>query len=246
MRPILIRVTAFSIGALVFWLLYFLRVFTAIPAGASVPSDDTMHALRMAGSLAVASGLGAFLGLGAARGASRSVPVWLAAPVGLLFGFLTLSVLGRVRVTVLPILAGMMGFLLIVAFAAAFFVWLCAMTLQLAGRHFVDIKKGIHPNQLNGGGETQLLAGFVTLAPGHNAVAACTGVWLRLTTWDPCRALRRVGSASGICRGTGRPVQGSIQNMGKDRPARRFRHVWTVASLDRLDAMRAGRVTGPL
>jgi len=141
MRPILIRVTAFSIGVLVFWLLHFLRVFTAIPAGASVPSDDTMRALRMAGSLAVASGLGAFLGLGAARGASRSVPVWLAAPVGLLFGFLTLSVLGRVRVTALPILAGMMVFLLIVAFAAAFSVWLFAMTLQLARRHFVDVKR---------------------------------------------------------------------------------------------------------
>jgi hypothetical protein len=139
MRAILVRAVVFAIGAFAFWLAYFLeqlRLFAA--QGHTLHGTPVLDTFRNAGELALSSGIGAFLGLAAARRATPLLPVWLTVPAGLLLGFLTgPEALGRSDV---PILRTKLGCLLIVAIAAAIFAWLCVQSVQRLRRCFPAIR----------------------------------------------------------------------------------------------------------
>ena len=139
MRAILVRTVVFSMGVFAFWLAYFLQQLRFFVAQGHTPyGTPVLDAFRQAGALALSSGIGAFLGLAAARRAIPRLPVWLTVPAGLLLGLLTgPDALGRVPKTRL-------GFLLIVAIAAAIFAWLCAQSVQLLRHHFPAIRNEYH------------------------------------------------------------------------------------------------------
>ncbi len=135
MRAILVRAVVFAMGVFAFWLAYFLEQPRLMIAQGHTPyGTPVLDAFRQAGALAFSSGIGAFLGLAAARRAAPRLPVWLTVPAGLLLGLLTgPDALGRVPKT-------LRGFLLTVAIAAAIFAWLCVQSVQLLRHHFPAIR----------------------------------------------------------------------------------------------------------
>jgi len=145
MRTILIRVIVFSMGVFAFWVTHFLRVYGVHAAHGGMAYDAIVAtAVRYAGSLTISSGVGVLLGLAIARGATTLVPVWLTAPAGVLFGFLTDPVMDALRTAGLPIPKTLFGSLLAVAIAAAVFAWLCAQTTQSLRRRFPKIRNEYH------------------------------------------------------------------------------------------------------
>jgi len=145
MRTILIRAVAFSAGVLVFWLAHFLReLFVGIAHGGTPYGPGILGAFWFTGNLTVASGAGVLLGLAAARGATRFVPVWLTVPGGVMFGFCTEPALNTLRANGLPIPQTLLWSLPIVAIIAAVFAWLCAQTVQSLRRRFPRIRDEYH------------------------------------------------------------------------------------------------------
>jgi hypothetical protein len=137
MRAILVRAVVFSIGVFAFWLAYFLEDISRMVAdGHKLYGTPVLDAFQHAGALALSSGIGACLGLAAARRATPLLRVWLTIPAGVLFGFLTEPVLDTFRT--------LFGFLLTVAIAAAIFAWLCAQSVQLLRHYFPAIRNEYH------------------------------------------------------------------------------------------------------
>jgi hypothetical protein len=87
------------------------------------------------GGLTVASGVGALLGLRAACVATPSLPLWLAAIIGVAFGLLIELAMTAPHTAGLHIPGKQVGFLLTVALGAAVFVRLCAWCIHLLRRH---------------------------------------------------------------------------------------------------------------
>ena len=139
---ILKRAIVFSVGVFVLWLQYALRVGLA-PGGMS-HSAKVLTAIRIAGCLAAASGVGAILGLRAARNATPSLPLWLTAVIGVAFGFLVEPAMAALHTAGLHIPGRQLGFLLTVALGAAVFVWLCAWEVPRLRRYCVDIGRELH------------------------------------------------------------------------------------------------------
>lgn len=135
MRPALIRATVFSVGVFAFWLVHFLRQLGVdLAHGGTAYGFGIGRALGFATSLTVSSGVGAFLGLAAARGATTSIPLWLAASGGVAFGVLTQPALDMLGTIGFPVRETLAGSLLGAAFAAVVFGWLLAQIVQMVGR----------------------------------------------------------------------------------------------------------------
>jgi len=174
MRRTAAQVVCFSTGVLAFWFAHFLReIVVGMAHGGAIQGSTVLRVCAFAGGLTVSSGLGAFLGLAAARGAAASSPVWLMAPVGVVFGLLTEPAMDTLATYGVLVRETYIGSLLAVVVFAAIFTWLGVQIVHSVRRRWPGIRREFHRMKSAG---AERISFWLAVAPWVFGLAQLSGV----------------------------------------------------------------------